>query len=149
MLSIILLLMVPTPATCSWQLMMMPEDVPKQPGNPVNVVLNDPRSTKRYSTFALGTIERLEAMHRLAAEGRRIANQRESDLRVEVDGLNKEVEKLRAEKGEDKTLQPIIQDLVRRTLKVDSGLTRVREANAQARGCGYGCGSCDCRGPIG
>jgi hypothetical protein len=53
MLSVILLLIFPTPANCGWHAMITPEDVPKQPGNPVNVVLNDPRSTKRYSTFAL------------------------------------------------------------------------------------------------
>jgi hypothetical protein len=76
-----------------------------------------------------GTIERLEAMLRLVAEERRIAKESESGLRVEIEGLNEEVEKLRVQKSEDKALQPIIKEVLRRTLSVDSELARVNEAN--------------------
>src|SRR5213082_2969596 len=53
MLSVILLWIVPVPATAGMQELLPGITGPKQPPNPVNVVLNDPRSTKRYSAFAV------------------------------------------------------------------------------------------------
>ena len=55
MLSVILLLMFPVPPAGNAAQPKPPVGVttPKQPGKPVKPVLNDPRLTKRYSTFAL------------------------------------------------------------------------------------------------
>src|SRR5690242_5628887 len=50
MFSVIALWIVPAPAAVERQAC---PGVAKQPANPVNVVLNDPRSTKRYSNFAV------------------------------------------------------------------------------------------------
>jgi hypothetical protein len=49
MLSVILLLMLPAPAAVLLQVMALPA----QTGNPANVVLIVPKSTKRYSNFTL------------------------------------------------------------------------------------------------
>jgi hypothetical protein len=50
---VIVVCIVPVPAALTRQAKSMPLTTPKQPLRPVNVVSNDPRSTKSYSNFAV------------------------------------------------------------------------------------------------
>jgi hypothetical protein len=68
-------------------------------------------------------------MLRLAAEENRIEKDKQSELDATVKKLSGELERLKAEKPHDKSLQPTLHDLTELAVRATAELRQLRQAN--------------------